>query len=108
MDAFETQWRKAEGCTKFVKYLSENWFGRMETLVRSVVDSHSGTPMDVPTTSNAIESYHGHMKQGQLARKCVPAPPSAPPPCCDACAAAFSGSTSAGDASIGSSWSCSR
>jgi hypothetical protein len=69
-----------------VSYLSENWFGRMQTLIRAVVDSHTGAPMDVPTTSNAIEAYHGHMKRGQLARKCVTAARDvAAGACVDAC-----------------------
>ena len=73
IDAFEAQWRKVPECVKFVQYLSDNWFGRMHTLIRAAVDSHTGAPVDVPTTSNAIEAYHGHMKRGPLARKCVTA-----------------------------------
>ncbi len=72
-----------------MKYLSENWFGRMETLIRNAVDSQSGTSVDVPTTSNAIESYHGHMKQGELARKCVTARGTARSSCSDACVRRF-------------------
>jgi hypothetical protein len=81
---FDTVWSPVE--PDFCNYMRQEWLNeyKLEKLIRASVDSTpDGDLFIVPTTTSAIESYHSHLKSGELAKRCgALAQPgaSAPPP----------------------------
>lgn len=79
IDQFEDAWRTH--APKFVAYMRDNWFGRMETLVgratgpQRLEAAEAGVVLEgirgVPSTTSHIESYHSHLKAGAVGSRCV-------------------------------------
>ncbi len=79
IDEFEAAWHPRE--PKFVVYMRDNWFGRMETLVgratgpQRLAAAEAGVVLEdvrgVPSTTSHIESYHSHLKAGAVGSRCV-------------------------------------
>jgi len=57
----------------FVEYMESEWFtdNKLLKLVRLSVDSSDGEAFVIPKTTSAIESYHSHLKGGELRCKYV-------------------------------------